>query len=120
MRTWLLLLATPFVGAATPPQGFTLQVPPNYPFAAQAPAPSRPRQPGPVYEPAPLPNPDIRAPQRAESNGPEISPSLFNRRDQFRGGSFSRGESAQSEQDRNLRPSPGFKLRMPLTPEEPQ
>lgn len=122
MRTWSLLLATPLVVAAAPPQGFTLAVPPSYPFTAVAPtpAPTRPRTPGPVYEPAPLPNRNIGPPSRVESDGPEISPSLFNRRDQFRGDSFGKGDSEQSTQDRNLKPSPGFRLRMPLVPGEPQ
>jgi hypothetical protein len=121
MKTRFLLLAIPLVAAAAPPQGFSLQVPPSYPFTARAPAPppASSRPPGPVYEPAPLPNPNIAPPTRADSGGPEISPSLFNRSDQFRGDSFTKGDSAQSTQDRNLRPSPGFRLRMPLTPQDP-
>lgn len=121
MNTRLALaLVAPLLAAAAPPQSLSLQVVPSpkYPFTARAPAPPRPS--GPVYEPAPLPNPDITAPRRAESQGTEISPSLFNRRDQFRGDSFLKGDSVQSDQDRRMRPSAGFKLRMPLQPETPQ
>ena len=123
MTKRMLLLATPLLAAAAPPQGgINLDVPQNYPFTATVPAP-RPnplRPTGPVYEPAPLPNSNVAPPSRADSGGPEISPSLFNRPDQFRGDAFAKGDSNQGTQNRNLKPSAGFSLRMPLTPDDPQ
>lgn len=113
MRMRVLLLAAPFLVAAAPRQGIGLQVLPDYPFAATVTKPSS--QPsGPVYEPAPLPNPNVGAPSRADGGGTRISPSLFNRKDGYRGDSFSRGETAESDQNRRLLPSAGFTLSMPL------
>ncbi len=124
MTMRLLLLATPVLAAATtpPPGGISLDVPRSYPFTATvpAPAPNPSRSAGPVYEPAPLPNPNVAPPSRADSGGPAISPSLFNRPDQFRGDAFTKGDSNQGTQNRNLKPSPGLSLTMPLTPDQPQ
>ncbi len=118
MKTRFLLFAAPFLAAASPPQTFSLQVSPDYPFTTQAPArvPTRPQQSGPVYEPAPLPNPDIAAPSRAESSGTELSPSLFNRHGGYRGDALPSNEFVESDENRRLMPSAGFKLRMPLAP----
>ena len=122
MKKRFLLLTIPFLAAASPPQTLSLQVPPDYPFTTRAPvrAPAPPRQAGPVYEPAPLPNPDIAAPRRAESEGTQISPSLFHRRDGYRGDALSNSESVESDENRRLLPSAGFTLKMPLQPGEPQ
>ena len=119
MNTRFLLLAAPFLAAASPPQGLSLQVVPDFPFTANAPARKPAKPAGPIYEPAPLPNPDVAAPQRAAGGGTEISPSLFNRRDGYRGDSFTRGETAQSNQSRRTTPSAGFTLKMPMD-EPPQ
>ena len=123
MRKRMLLLATPFLAAASPPQTFSLQVVPDYhPFTAKVPAskPSR-QQAGPVYEPAPIPNRDVIAPARAQQGaGTQISPSLFSRRDGYRGDSFTKGETAQADQNRRMMPSAGFTLKMPLDEGQPQ
>ncbi len=122
MKTQFLLLAAPFLAAASPPQTLSLQVPPDYPFTTRAPVrtPAPPRSAGPVYEPAPLPNPDIAAPSRTESGGTEVSPSLFHRHGGYRGDALSNGESVESDQNRRLLPSAGLTLRMPLQPGQPQ
>lgn len=120
MKKRFLLLAAPFLAAASPPQVFTLQVSPDYPFTARAPARTPARQSGPVYEPAPLPNPDIAAPRRAESGGTEVSPRLFQRQGGYRGDALSNSESVESDQNRRFLPSPGLTLRMPLEPGQPQ
>jgi hypothetical protein len=124
-RSLLLLLpvlASPVLAAAGPPDqpqqqplSLTVLPPATYPFTARVQAPARP-QAGPVYEPAPLPNPRVLPPTRADSGGTEIAPSLFNRRDGFRGAALSRGDSAESVQNSNLKPSAGFTLKMPLDP----
>jgi hypothetical protein len=122
MRTHILLLAAPLLAAASPPQTFSLQVVPDYPFTAKVPA-SRPPKPqaGPIYEPAPMPNPNVVAPTRAQqSTGTQISPSLFSRHDGYRGDSFTKGETAEADQNRRMLPSAGFTLKMPLDEGQPQ
>lgn len=76
---------------------------------------------GPVFTPAPVPNRDARAPTGPRVRRPdaEFSPSLFNRSDQFRGDGYSNGSTAQSEQEKRVRPGAGFNLRMPLQEQKP-
>lgn len=116
-RVLLPLLALPLLAASPPPRGFNLTMPgdasplpvtpPNPP--APAPLPQR-------YAPAPLPNRDVDAPlgPRA-SNEPRVAPGLFTRSDQYRGEGFSSGSSAQTEQEKRLRPGAGINLHLPLT-----
>ncbi len=125
MKTRILLFTAPFLAAASPPQTFSLQVSPDYPFTTQAPAraPTSSKQAGPVYEPAPLPDPDVAAPSRAEGGGAQLSPSLFRRHDAYRGDALNQGELVESDENRRLMPSAGFTLRMPIAPsggEQPQ
>lgn len=89
---------------------------PLSPFQMQMPAPA-----GPVFTPAPVPNRDARAPisPRARRPDAEFSPGLFNRSDQFRGDGYSTGSTAQSEQEKRVRPGAGFNLRMPLQEQRP-
>lgn len=95
---------------ATPAPSPLLPLPQTPQSAVRPPA-------GPVFEPAPTPNRDASgpAPPRA-SNDPELSPTLFTRRNQFRGDGYSPGSTAQEEQERKVKPGAGFNLRMPLTP----
>lgn len=70
-----------------------------------------------AFEPAPTPNRDASGPAAPRaSNEPQLSPTLFTRRNQFRGDGYSPGSTAQEEQERKVRPGAGFNLRMPLTP----
>ncbi len=70
---------------------------------------------GPGFTPAPIPNRDASAPPPPRaSNDAQLAPSLFSRRDQYRGEGFSPGSTAQGEQDKRTRPGAGFNLRMPL------
>jgi len=48
----------------------------------------------------------------------EFSPSLFNRSEQYRGDGFVNGSTAQSDQEKHIRPGAGFNLRMPLQPDK--
>lgn len=67
------------------------------------------------FEDAPMPNRDVAGPRvQTSSNQPEISPSLFTTRNQFRGDGFSPHSTAQTDQEKNFRPAPGFNLRIPL------
>ncbi len=102
---------------ASPSRGLSLQVPStpgqNLPLPPRPPA----APPASAYAPAPLPNRDLEygnsLPSRA---GTQVSPSLFTRKDEFRGDGFGKGSTAQSEQERRVRPGAGLSLRMPLTP----
>ena len=120
-----LLLATvagglPLAGAmaASPPQVRGIIA---YPMQAYAdPAPDLAQSPGltvsrPRFEAAPVPNRDVDTPAGPRaSNDPQLAPSLFNRRDQYRGEGLSPNSSAQIDQERRLRPGAGFTLKMPL------
>lgn len=115
------MLALPLVAHAQPaPRGLVLQATPSP--SPLLPLPQRPRvaarpQAGPTFEPAPTPNRDASGPltPRATSD-PELSPTLFTRRNQYRGDGYSPGSTAQEEQERRVKPGAGFNLRMPLTP----
>ncbi len=88
---------------------------PISPFQMQAPAPA-----GPVYTPAPVPDRDAAAPTgpRSRRRDAELSPSLINRSDQYRGDGYVNGSTAQTEQEKRVKPGAGFSLRMPLQPEK--
>lgn len=92
---------------ATPQRSPLLPRPPAPPSGGPSSAPS--------YDLAPIPNRDLDAPSGPRaSTDPQLAPSLFTRSEQYRGEGYSSGSSAQSEQERRLRPGAGFKLRMPL------
>ena len=103
------------MAAAPLQQPLSLSVPGEGGFSLSAPA-----TPGaaPPFQPAPLPNRDVSTPQGARaSSEPSLAPTLFTTRTQFRGDGFSPGSTAQSQQEKNLKPGAGFSLHMPLTPQ---
>ena len=115
----LVVLASPAPGRAqgSSARGFTLQVPSSP--GQTLPVPPRPPSapPSSAYAPAPLPNRDLEYGTAIPSRpGTQVSPSLFTRKDEFRGDGFGKGSTAQSEQERRVRPGAGLSLRMPLTP----
>ncbi len=113
----LLLLSAP---AWPQHRGLNLQATPQQsPLLPVPPAPPRNGPPSaPNYDLAPTPNRDLDAPSGPRaSSAPELAPGLFTRGQQYRGEGYSAGSSAQSEQERRLRPGAGFKLRMPLQQE---
>ena len=114
MKTlWLIPVAFTLMAAA-PQRQLSLSVPWQAPAGLGAIGLGR----GPVFEPAPLPNRDLNAPATARaSNEPSLAPTLFTARTQYRGDGFSPGSTAQSEQERNVKPGAGFSLHMPLTPQ---
>lgn len=116
MKTlWILPLAIPLMAAAPRQQPFTLNVPSDGGFSLSAPA-----TPGvaPSFQPAPLPDRNVFTPQAARANNePSLAPTLFTTRTQFRGDGFSPGSTAQSQQEKNLKPGAGFSLHMPLSPQ---
>lgn len=88
---------------------------PISPFQMRAPAPA-----GPVYTPAPVPDRDAAVPTgpRIRRRDAELSPNLINRSDQYRGDGYVNGSTAQTEQEKRVKPGAGFNLRMPLQPEK--
>jgi hypothetical protein len=67
------------------------------------------------YEPAPMPNWDLNAPLAPDtSREASVRPDLFMNKDQWRGNGFLGHDTAQSDQERHLRPAPGITVRMPL------
>ena len=116
MRTlWIVAFAFPIMAAAPLQQPLSLAVPADGGFSLGAPA-----SPGavPSFQPAPLPNRNVYTPQGPRaSNEPSLAPTLFTTRTQFRGDGFSPGSTAQSDQEKKLKPGAGFSLHMPLSPQ---
>ena len=119
MRRLLLpLLALPLLAASPPQRGLSLQaLPPSAsPLLPLPPTPPTPpaRAPAREFDPAPLPNRDVEPLGPRASGAPSVGPSLFTRSDQYRGEGYSKGSTAQSDQERRLKPGAGFSLRMPF------
>ncbi len=68
----------------------------------------------PGFEPAPLPDLDAIAPQTKASTAASVAPSLFTRKDQYRGEALNANSSAQVEQERHVQPGAGLSLLVPL------
>lgn len=115
MRSAALGIAAVLIAAASPPPSVNLTPPtqpvlPRGPFTV-TPAPAAP----PRFEPAPTPNLDLAAPTGPRQSGQqEITPGFYRPSQQYRGDGFSPGSTAQGDQEKNVRPGVGFKLRMPL------
>lgn len=122
MKPLLLIpVVLPLLAAAPGPRQFSLGVPADGTSSLQFGAPgsslNTPTR-GPVYEPAPLPNRDVSAPRaQAASNEPSLAPTLFTTKNQYRGDGFSPNSTAQTEQEKRLKPGAGFSLRMPFAPQ---
>jgi hypothetical protein len=69
-------------------------------------------QESPRFVPAPMPNPDVRAPRSPETGDTTVAPRLFMPPDRFAGDGYTPGSTVQSEQERRLRPGAGVNLRM--------
>jgi hypothetical protein len=116
MTRWLLLpLALPLLAASPAPrQHFSLTVPSD-PLAPLATGPLVSARPATTFQPAPTPNRDAALPTARASDQPRVTPSLFTTPNQYRGDGFSPGSTAQSEQERHMKPGAGFSLHMPFT-----
>ena len=113
MRWFAALLIIP-LSAAAPQRGLSLDVPDQGPLRAVPPRPPAPKSS--KYEPAPLPNRDVELGTPRATLDSSLSPTLFNRRDSYRGDGYLPGSTAQSETERRVRPGAGFNLKMPLAP----
>jgi hypothetical protein len=114
----LSILGLPLVAlilVAAAPTGFNLTVPQpgsNLPVPPEPPAAGPPSR----LQPAPTPNRDVELTKPKASTATTVSPSLFTRPDEYRGDGFSKGSTAQSEQEKRVKPGAGFSLHMPLSP----
>ena len=109
------LVALPLMAAAAD-RGFSLTVPapgsslPVPPFPPANAPPSK-------FQPAPTPNRDVElGPPPKPGTAPSVAPSLFTRQDQYRGEGFGKGSTAQSDQEKRVRPGAGLSLHLPLSP----
>lgn len=109
------LAGLPLAAPAQTQRGMNLSVasiPPTNAFPLGA----RPSRSATGYQPAPLPNRDMAQPGPEPEAGSSLTPTLFTRKDTYRGEALTRGSSAQSEQEKRFRPGAGFSLKVPLTP----
>jgi hypothetical protein len=112
-RLWLAAAA--LVLSAASPAGLNLQVPApgsNLPVPPEPPAAGPPTR----FQPAPTPNRDVELSKPKASTATTFSPSLFTRPEEYHGDGFSKGSTVQSDQEKRLKPTPGFSLHMPLSP----
>ena len=98
--------------AASPKPNLSLEVPEH---GSSLPLPAAPA-PRPQFQPAPLPNRDVELAAPRASDGPSVAPNLFTRSDQYRGDGFARGSTAQTEQEKRVKPGAGLSLHMPFSP----
>jgi hypothetical protein len=66
------------------------------------------------FQPAPMPNRDLRAPQALGSSDTSVSPTLFSPQQQFRGDGYTGSSTEQAAHDRAMHPAAGLNLSMPL------
>ena len=108
-----LLGCFPLIAAAPVSRGFSIDAPrPTYIVPrvrlGEAAPPSR-------FAPAPLPNRDAARPTGPRaSRAASLAPGMFTRSDQYHGEGLSVASSAQSDQEKRVKPGAGFNLRMPL------
>jgi hypothetical protein len=109
-----LLSATALLAMAAGPQSSFIAAPVVPPIISVRPQTLRDPNTPPGFTPAPTPNQDAYAPVTKDSPDPHLAPSLFSRKDQYRGESLAAMNSAQVEQERRVSPGAGIKLSMPL------
>jgi hypothetical protein len=71
--------------------------------------------PPPGFIPAPTPNRDAEGPRPPPASmAATVGPSLFTRKEQYRGDGFSPNSTAQESEERHYQPAAGFNLKMPI------
>ena len=75
-------------------------------------AQAAPANPG--FQPAPVPNPDLFAPRSRGQAGAAVTPNLFHQQKTYRGEGFTPGSTAEGEQTKRVKPTPGMSLTVPL------
>ena|SRR5215471_11602248 len=106
MKHFIILLAVAVATSAAAPF-------PNARYSALTPTLEQ-QAPAPGFTPAPVPNPDLIAPSRAQQPKPELAPQLFRPRSRYGGEGFTPGSTVDAEQNQNVRPVPGMNLSVPL------
>ena len=114
-RAAVLFAAPLLMAAAARDRELNLQVPAN-PSGLSLPLPPPVAGPPVRFQPAPLPNRDVEAAPPRASDAPTLAPTLFTRPDQYRGDGFNKGSTAQSEQEKRVKPGAGFSLHLPFSP----
>lgn len=113
LRAFLPIMAL-LAMAAAPRGSFVTATPmPDFTPPPQTPVQGTTRT-TPGYDTAPTPNQDAFAPTARASRDSSFAPGLFSRRDQYRGEGLSPASSAQTEQERRVKPGAGIKLSVPL------
>lgn len=118
MRLLVLSALSLVLMAASPPQrGFIVAVPEQPGLGLGARKPPRAVVPSGSLQPAPLPNRGVEGPAHERAGrDTEISPTVPQRSDTYRGDGFSRGSTSQAEQQRRTTLGAGFNLKMPFAP----
>ena len=114
-RATVLAAIAPLLMAATRDRELNLQVPAS-PSGLPRPPVGSSAGPPPRFQPAPTPNRDVELAPPPASTAPSLAPTLFTRPDQYRGDGFNKGSTAQSEQEKRVKPGAGLSLHMPLSP----
>lgn len=105
------------IAAAPQQRGFIVAVPeqPGFSFGNRPSTQSVPPASG--LRPAPLPNRDVEGPaQERAGTEAHVAPTVLQRSDTYRGEGFSRGSTAQAEQERRSKPGAGFNVKVPFAP----
>jgi hypothetical protein len=114
-RLALLGLATAASLAAAPSGAFVITTN-QQPFTFQPPhvdVTNLAQPPG--FTAAPTPNRDAEGPRPPPASmAATVSPSLFTRKEQYRGDGFSPNSTAQDTEERHYQPAAGFNLKMPI------
>ncbi len=113
MAVWcspLLLLLT----AAAPSPYISMTYAAPVPQPAPTITSSRPAMPPTAYQPAPMPNRDLSAPQSLGSSSPTIAPTVFSTTPSFRSDGYTGNSTEEAAHDHRLSPSAGFNLSMPV------
>jgi hypothetical protein len=110
VSAWALSMQGAQASAGTPRRLQATMTDATIPLPPQPPAHS----PGPNFQPAPMPNRDLQAPNGTSSGGTSFGPAIFTNRQQFGGEAFTPNSTVQGEQEKRLRPTPGFSLKVPL------
>ena len=117
MRLLVLPVLSLALLAAAPPQRGLFVAVPTDPSLGLGTAPRRTSPAPSGLQPAPLPDRTADGPARERSGtDPTVSPTLLQRSDTYRGEGFSRGSTAQAEQEKRFKPGAGFNVKVPFAP----
>ena len=67
-----------------------------------------------VFQPAPMPDPDVDPPSGASSHGPSLTPALFAHKEEFAGDGYSSASDADHGIDHRRAPAAGLNWSVPV------